>query len=142
MEEKNKSRSSNLWSVFCVLLLFIGVATALVLPEGWDTARLVLLGSSLLVAGIWGRRRRVPPDSEPRISESGLANNELGIESGARDGQTMSVDSGEALPDDQRNPEPIGAGGTDRQTPPNLMGMGLSAAGKVLPRRQSGVGVQ
>jgi transposase len=84
---------------------------------------------------------RVPPDSEHWISESCLANNVLGNQPRRTDGQTESVDSGEALSNCERGAEPKGTDGTDRQTAPSLRGIDLSVAGEVLRRWQSGVGV-
>src|SRR5687767_15105393 len=46
---------------------------------------------------------RVPPNSEHWISESRLANNVLGNQPGGQDGQTESLDGGEALPDRERS---------------------------------------
>ena len=62
-----------------------------------------------------------------------------GEQAGGRDGQTESVDGGQALSDCERGFESEGADGTDRQTAPSLRGIDSSAAGEVLRRRQSGV---
>jgi hypothetical protein len=57
MEDKNASWSSNMWAVFFILLAIIAVAGVLMLPAISPTAKLFLLGSGLIAAGIWGRRR-------------------------------------------------------------------------------------
>ena len=122
MDDKNTSKSRNIWRLFCLLLLLVGLETAVVLPDTSDTTRLVLLGVGLLVVGLWGR------NSQRQISESSLANSELGIESGGQDGQSVSVKGGEALPVGQRSPEPIAAVETKRQLPPSRTGLGPSVA--------------
>ena len=128
MDNKNTSKSRNIWRLFCLLLLLVGLETAVVLPEISDTTRLVLLGVGLLVVGLWGRKYRVSRNSQRQISESSLANSELGIESGGPDGQSVSVKGGEALPVGQKSPEPIAAVGTKRQLPPSRTGLGPSVA--------------
>ena len=57
MDHKDASRSKHIWLGPCVLLVFVGVVLELVLPGVSDTIKVVLLGSGLLAAGIWGRRK-------------------------------------------------------------------------------------
>jgi hypothetical protein len=57
MEDKNASGSSNMWAVFFILLAIIAVAVVLALPAISATAKIFLLGSGLIAAGIWGKRR-------------------------------------------------------------------------------------
>jgi hypothetical protein len=57
MEDKNASRGKNIWIVGGILFLIVGVAVTLALPAISATAKIFLLGSGLIAAGIWGRRR-------------------------------------------------------------------------------------
>jgi hypothetical protein len=57
MEDKNASRSKNMWIVFAILVLIVGVAVILALPAISATGKIFLLGSGLIGAGILGRRR-------------------------------------------------------------------------------------
>jgi flagellar basal body-associated protein FliL len=57
MEDKNASRSRNIWIAFLILLLIVSVAVALVVPVVSDTTKLLCLGGGLLVIGVWGRRK-------------------------------------------------------------------------------------
>jgi hypothetical protein len=91
------------------------------------------------IESLGGRQCRVPPDSEHWISESEMAIDRRENLPGGRDGQTESVDGGQALSDCERGVESKGADGTDCQTAPSLGGIDLSMAGEVLRRRQSGV---
>src|SRR5262245_43993902 len=72
---------------------------------------------------------RVPRDSEHWISESYLAIDRRGDLPGGQDGQTESVERGEALPDRQRGAEPKRANWTDRQTASGFRRIDLSVAG-------------
>jgi hypothetical protein len=56
MEDRNASGSRNV-GVMLLILFLIGAAVVLFLPAIPDTAKLLLLGTVLIVGGIWGRRR-------------------------------------------------------------------------------------
>jgi hypothetical protein len=71
---------------------------------------------------------RVPSDSEHWISESCLANNGWENQLGGSDGQTESVDGGEALSNCERGAEPKGTHGANRQAASSLRGIDLPVA--------------
>ena len=57
MKNQNESRSRNIWVDYCRILLFIGVAVSIFLSSVSETTKMLLLGSGLLVAAVWGRRK-------------------------------------------------------------------------------------
>jgi hypothetical protein len=57
MEIQNQSRNRNILADVFFLLLVIGLTVSLVLPSVSETAKVLLLGGGLLVAGVWGRRK-------------------------------------------------------------------------------------
>jgi len=63
---------------------------------------------------------RVPADSEHGISESKMAIDRRRKPPGESDGQTESMECGEALPDRERNVESKGAGWSNRPTAPSV----------------------
>jgi integrase len=71
----------------------------------------------------------VPPDSEHWISESEMAIDRLENQLGGTDGQTKSVERGEALPDCQRSTESKRAHRTNSQTAPGFRRVDLPVAG-------------
>jgi hypothetical protein len=57
MEDKNPTRGKSMWTIFGLLGLCMGLVVALALPGISATSKLFLLGSGLIAAGVWGRRR-------------------------------------------------------------------------------------
>jgi hypothetical protein len=57
MEDRTGTKSKDIWIPLALLVVMIGIVLALLLPAISATAKLLVLGSGLIAAGILGRRR-------------------------------------------------------------------------------------
>ena len=57
MDNQNKQGSRSVWVVVCLFVLFIALIVAAFVSLVSDTAPVIVLGSGLVVVGIWGRRK-------------------------------------------------------------------------------------